>query len=349
MSEKINKLSIIKPDDWHIHLRENEILTLILPHTVKKFARCIAMPNLNKPITNFSTAQNYNNLIIKKANSKTFKVFIPYYLNHNIDLNNFEIGIKQKYFFGAKLYPSKATTNSEFGVSNLEKIYPALEILQKNNAPLLIHAEKVDEKISIFDREKSFIDNELQEILKRFQNLKIVIEHISSEYGAQFVNDSSYPIASTVTLHHMLLTKKDVFNGNINPHHYCMPVVKNEKDLIALRKFACSGNKKFFLGTDSAPHDLKHKEGTDNIKAGIYTSPIAIEMYASIFEEENSLKNFETFSSINGANFYDLPLNSHKINLQKEEWVNPEFTEGNKIKIKNFMGGQKIKWKVVSS
>jgi len=349
MNEKINKLSIIKPDDWHIHLRENEVLNLVLPHTVKNFARCIAMPNLNKPIIDYSAAKKYSDLIIKKANTKNFRVFVPYYLNHNIDLKNFEIGIKQNYFFGAKLYPSNSTTNSKFGVNNLEKIYPALEILQENNSPLLIHAEKVDEKISIFDREKYFIDNELQEILKRFQNLKIVIEHISSEYGAQFVNDSSHPIASTVTLHHMLLTKKDVFNGDTNPHHYCMPVVKNEKDLIALRKFACSGNKKFFLGTDSAPHDLKYKEGTNNIKAGIYTSPIAIEMYTSIFEEENSLNNLETFSSINGANFYDLPLNSHKINIEKVNWINPDFTEDSKIKIKNFMGGQKIKWKVVSN
>ena len=189
----------------------------------------------------------------------------------------------------------------------------------------------------------------MQQILKRFQNLKIVIEHISTEYGANFVNESSSNLASTITLHHLLLTKKDVFNGDVNPHHFCMPVVKNEKDLIALRKFACSGNKKFFLGTDSAPHDVKDKENLDNIKPGIYTSPIAIEMYASIFEEENSLKNLEKFSSINGSNFYNLPINNNKITLKKQEWINSKFTTYNKIKIKNFMGGQKIKWKVLNT
>lgn len=342
-------IKIIQPDDWHVHFREDEMLKVVTKYSSRVNRRCIAMPNTSNPITSSDQASAYKKLIESNSYNENFEALIPCYLTDSLNLNDFTFALQNNIFVGGKLYPNNATTNSQHGVNDIKKIYNIFEILEKENRVLLIHGELNRDDIDIFDREKYFIDNELQEILKRFQNLKIVIEHISSEYGAQFVNDSSHPIASTVTLHHMLLTKKDVFNGDTNPHHYCMPVVKNEKDLIALRKFACSGNKKFFLGTDSAPHDLKYKEGTNNIKAGIYTSPIAIEMYTSIFEEENSLNNLETFSSINGANFYDLPLNSHKINIEKVNWINPDFTEDSKIKIKNFMGGQKIKWKVVSN
>ncbi len=342
-----SSISIIQPDDWHIHLRENNTLGAVVDYTSKKFSRCIAMPNLTKPIVNSKMAREYKKEIKNISSYKDFEPFIPCYLAEDIDLKDFSEGIKNNFFFGAKLYPVNSTNNSSMGISRLEKIFPLLEILENLNAPLLIHGEKINSNISIFDREKYFIDEDLKQILNRFKSLKIVLEHVSTEYGANFINESNNNVSATITLHHLLLTKKDVFNTETNPHHFCMPVVKNETDLITLRKYACSGNKKFFLGTDSAPHEIKYKKNNDQIKPGIFTSPIAIEMYTSIFEEENSLHNLEKFTSINGANFYDLPLNKNRIRLNKEQWTNSEFTIYKNIKIKNFMGGQKIKWKVV--
>ena len=342
-------ISIIQPDDWHLHLRDDQLLNAVVGHSSRIFKRCVVMPNLSKPITNLSMAKQYKSRIKLTTSTNKIEALIPCYLTDTLNLDDFLLGIKNHYFFGAKLYPVNVTTNSTYGVTNIENIFPALEILEKYNAPLLVHGEKVSSKIDIFDREKYFVDDELNKIIKRFQNLKIVLEHVSSAYGADFVAESSNYIASTITLHHLMLTKKDVFNGNVNPHYFCMPVVKNENDLICLRKYACSGNNKFFLGTDSAPPDLKDKEDINNIKPGIYTSPIAMEMYTSIFEEEGAIDNLEKFSSINGPNFYGLPYNKSKIVLKKEDWINPEFTVYQDIKIKNFMGGQKIKWQVVNT
>ena len=259
------EISITKPDDWHSHLREKDVLCAVARHSARVFGRCVAMPNLSQPITNWESAKKYKNQINLYIQPDKFEVLIPCYLTDNINSIDFLEGIKNNYFFGAKLYPLNATTNSNNGVSDLEKVFPALEILEKYNAPLLIHAEKISSRINIFEREKYFIDDEMHRITSRFPKLKIVLEHVSSAYGANFVAQSPDNIASTITLHHLMLTKKDVFNEKTNPHHYCMPVVKDEKDLICLRKFVCSGNKKFFLGTDSAPHDIKYKENTDNI------------------------------------------------------------------------------------
>ena len=212
---------------------------------------------------------------------------------------------------------------------------------------LLIHGELNRNDIDIFDREKYFIDEELYQIRKTFKNLKIVLEHVSSDYGVDFVKTNKN-IAGTITPHHMLLTRKDVFkNELINPHHYCMPVVKNEKDLLALRKAACFDNENFFLGTDSAPHHIKDKKQNSSLKAGIFSSPYSIELYATIFEEENALENLETFSSINGPKFYDLDINKNFITLAKKNIKIQEYTEEGNIKIKNFFANQNINWKVV--
>ncbi|MBI29427.1 MAG: Dihydroorotase [Alphaproteobacteria bacterium MarineAlpha5_Bin11] len=343
------QISITRPDDWHVHLRENKMLETVYKDSSRVFGRCIAMPNLKVPITNSRVAIEYKKQILLLSQPQKFEVYVPCYLTDEMDLEDFLIGIKNKYFFGAKLYPTNTTTNSAYGVTKIEKIFPALEILENHNAPLLIHGERTGDAIDIFDREKYFIDTELKKIINKFQNLKIVLEHVSSAYGAEFIADGKDNLAATVTLHHLMLTKEDVFNGGINPHHFCMPVVKNKEDLKILRKYACSGNSKFFLGTDSAPHPITDKENVDDIKPGIYSSPVAIELYASIFEEERSLENLEKFASFNGSNFYNLPYNDGKITLRKEEWINPEFTSNKDVKIKNFMGGQKIKWKVVSN
>ena len=230
-----------------------------------------------------------------------------------------------------------------FGVSNIENIFPVLEILDKLNKNLLIHGEKVSQNIDIFDREKYFIDDELNKIINKFPNLNIILEHVSSKYGADFISENDN-IAGTITPQHMLITKKDVFvNDNINPDNYCMPVAKDEKDLIALRKYACSGNKKFFLGTDSAPHHVKNKIPNLFLKPGIFSSPCSIELYAEIFDQENSLNNLESFTSINGPVFYKLPINTNKITIVKKKWILDKFTYKNTVKIKNFYGGKRIK------
>jgi len=254
--------------------------------------------------------------------------------------------LQNNIFVGGKLYPNNVTTNSQHGVNDIKKIYNIFEILEKENSVLLIHGELNRNDIDIFDREKYFIDEELYQIRNTFKDLKIVLEHVSSEYGVEFVS-SNNNIAGTITPHHMLLTRDDVFkNEQINPHHYCMPVVKNEVDLLSLRKAACFDNNKFFLGTDSAPHHTNDKIKNESLKAGIFSSPCSLELYASIFDEENALDNLEKFSSINGPQFYNLDINTDFITLTKTDMNVPEYTEEENIRVKNFFAGKKINWKV---
>ena len=345
MNYNSDHLEIIRPDDWHVHLREGEMLKAVIKHSSRINSRCIVMPNLKVPITTSDSANKYKKEIGKLVDLNNFMPLIPCYLTDRIDLDDFKFALKNNIFVGAKLYPVNTTTNSNFGVSNIENIYAAIEILIKFNKPLLIHGEKINSKIDLFDREKYFIDDELTKIIKNFPSLKIVLEHISSKYGADFVfqNDN---LSGTITPHHMLLTKKDVFKETINAHHYCMPVVKEEYDLLALRKYACSGSEKFFIGTDSAPHDITNKESTSNLKPGIFSAPCSIELYAEIFNQEGALEKLENFTSINGPTFYNLPLNQDKIYLSKKEWIVEEFTIFNHIKVKNFFGGEKLNWKI---
>ena len=343
--EKHQNLEIIRPDDWHTHLREGDLLKCVLSSTTRIVGKCIAMPNLTIPITTSKLSKEYKKILMNLNDSPYFKVYIPCYLIDNIDLKDFQFALKNNIFIGAKLYPLNSTTNSNFGISDIDKIYPALEVLEKLNKPLLVHAEKNATSIDIFDREKYFIDDELSKIIKKFPNLKIVFEHVSSKYGADFVANTNN-IVATITVHHMLLTKKDVFKNGINAHNYCMPVVKNEEDLVSLRFYACSGNKKFFLGTDSAPHLIQNKINNKNIMPGIFSAPCSIELYATIFEEENSLSNLENFTSINGSNFYELEINNNKIILEKHEWIVDEYTYFKDIMVKNFFAGRKINWKI---
>ena len=342
-----DKIDILKPDDWHVHLREGDILNTVLKFSSRVNNRCIVMPNLKIPITSTDLAKQYIKQILDKVSYKSFVPLIPCYLTDDLNLKDFKSGIIDNTFVGAKLYPVNSTTNSQYGVSNIEKIFPVLKILEECNKNLLVHGEKVSEEIDIFDREKHFIDDELTIIKKNFPNLNIVLEHISSKYGADFVAENDN-IAGTITPHHMLITRKDVFGDNeIDPHLFCMPVVKEEKDLIALRKYACSGNSKFFLGTDSAPHVIEDKSQSKVIKPGIFSSPCSIELYTEIFEQENSLENLEKFSSINGPKFYRFPVNKDKLTLIRQNWKLEEYTIKNQNKIKNFYGGKELKWKVI--
>ena len=341
-----NLIKIIQPDDWHVHLRDGEMMEAVTQYSARINGRCIVMPNLEHPVTNRELGLKYLDKIHSLTLGQLFSPLLPCYLTDNLDLDDFRLALVENIFVGAKLYPNNVTTNSSYGVSHIEKIYPTFEILQNLKKPLLIHGEKVGENIDIFDREKVFIDEELVLIREKFPDLKIILEHVSSKYGADFVNDNEN-IAGTLTPQHLMLTKKDVFfDEYINPHHFCMPVVKDESDLLALRKYACSGHKKFFIGTDSAPHHIDFKIPNLNAKPGIFSSPCSIELYASIFEEENSLQNLEKFSSINGPNFYNMSINKNCIELIKESWKIPEFTIYKNLKIKNFMGGKEINWKI---
>ena len=339
-------IKIIQPDDWHVHFREDEMLRVVTKYSARINKRCIAMPNTSTPITSSNQAIKYKKLIETNSQSKSFEALIPCYLTDTINIDDFTYGLQNKIFIGGKLYPNNATTNSQHGVNDIKKIYNLFEILEKENGVLLIHGELNRNNIDMFDREKYFIDEELYQIRNTFKNLKIVLEHVSSDYGVDFVN-SNMNIAGTITPHHMLLTKDDVFkNEEINPHHYCMPVVKNERDLIALRKAACFNNKNFFLGTDSAPHHTNDKVQHESLKPGIFSSPFSIELYASIFEEENALENLEKFSSINGPKFYNLDINTNFITLTKTNMIVPEYTKEGSIIVKNFFSNKEINWKV---
>jgi len=344
---KSNFIKLIQPDDWHVHLREGDMLESVIKYSYRINHRCIVMPNLDSPLISIDQGLDYKKKIHSFSKGKKFTPLIPCYLTDKMDLIEFKKSLDHNVYIGAKLYPSNATNNSVYGVTKIENIFPALKILEQNQKLLLIHGEKINEKIDIFDREKYFIDEELEIIRKKFPNLKIVLEHVSSKYGADYVNNNKN-IAATITPQHLMLTKKDVFFDNsIDPHNFCMPVVKEEKDLISLRAYATSGNPKFFLGTDSAPHDIKYKISNFSSKPGIFSSPCSIEIYTSIFEEENALNKLETFCSINGPTFYDLPINTNYLKLIREKWRVPEFTTFKDIKIKNFMGGKEINWKVV--
>ena len=336
---------IIRPDDWHIHLREGELLQCVINSTTRVVGKCIVMPNLTIPITTALLCKQYKKEITKLTKINYFEPYIPCYLTENIDLKDFDTALQEKIFIGAKLYPINSTTNSEYGVMNIEKIFPVLELLIKNDKPLLVHGEKTGDGISLFDREKYFIDDELTKIITNFPSLKIVLEHVSSKYGADFITQNKNLVA-TITPHHMLLTKKDVFKETINAHNFCMPIVKEEEDLLALRKYACSGDKNFFIGTDSAPHTIQNKEDTEHIKPGIFSAPCSIELYTEIFDQEKSLHHLEKFTSINGSRFYGLNPNKDKIELVKEEWIVDEYTVYNNIKVKNFYGGKKLNWKI---
>jgi len=339
-------IKIIQPDDWHVHFREDEMLRVVTKYTSRINRRSIAMPNTLKPITSSDQAVAYKKLIETNSHSENFEALIPCYLTDSLNIDDFEYALQNNIFVGGKLYPNNATTNSQHGVNDIKKIYNIFEILEKENSVLLIHGELNRNDIDIFDREKYFIDEELYQIRNTFKDLKIVLEHVSSDYGVEFVS-SNNNIAGTITPHHMLLTRDDVFkNEQINPHHYCMPVVKNEVDLLSLRKAACFDNNKFFLGTDSAPHHTNDKIKNESLKAGIFSSPCSLDLYASIFDEENALDNLEKFSSINGPQFYNLDINTDFITLTKTDMNVPEYTEEENIRVKNFFAGKKINWKV---
>ena len=320
----MEKLILTQPDDWHLHVRNGVLLKTVIAHTARQFARAIIMPNLNPPITTVAQAEHYRQEILHALpKGSDFKPLMTLYLTDSTSIAEVLKAAQSEHIHAFKLYPAGATTNSDSGVTDLGKILPVLEAMQKNNIPLLIHGEVTDPKVDIFDREKLFIDQVLNGIITKFPNLRIVLEHVTTLDAVQFVEDSSECIAATITPQHLMFNRNALFTGGIRPHHFCLPVLKREIHREALLAAATGGNKKFFLGTDSAPHLQKAKENSCGC-AGCYSAHAALEFYADIFEKADSLGNLEAFASFNGADFYRLPRNKNKVTLEKTSWKLPE-------------------------
>jgi dihydroorotase len=329
-------LTILRPDDWHAHVRDGAVMRAVLPFTAKQFGRAIIMPNLRPPVTTTARAEAYRKEII--AAMPAGADFIPLmtlYLTDATDPHDLAQGFSQGLVTAAKLYPANATTNSEHGISDIKKIYPVLERMQKLGMPLLMHGEVTDPTVDLFDREAVFIDQVLIPLRQNFPVLKIVFEHITTEEAAHYVaeNGGQGTLGATITAHHLLINRNAIFMGGIRPHYYCLPIAKREKHRRALVKAATSGDKMFFLGTDTAPHVDTAKECACGC-AGIFTASCAMELYTQIFDDANRLEKLELFASRNGPSFYGLPVNTSKITLQKGacEGIKPILTEdGHKI------------------
>ena len=317
----MNEIEIIKPDDWHIHFRDNDILRAVVPETTRHYSRGIIMPNLIPPILNDKDAIAYKKRINKSIPKKDdFEPFMTIYLTEETNKNILKKAFDDKIIFAAKLYPAGATTNSDSGVKKINKIMPVLQKMAEIGMPLLIHGEVTNPNIDIFDREKEFLNTTLSFIIKEIPNLKITLEHITTEESVHFIKDSSKNIAASITPHHLSLNRNAIFLGGIRPHNYCLPILKREKHQKALIDIAVTGNKKFFLGTDTAPHTISNKENACGC-AGIFNATYGLPIVTQIFENENSLDNLEKFVSVNGAEHYKLRPNKTKIKLYKS--VNP--------------------------
>lgn len=342
-----NKLTITRPDDWHLHLRDGAALKAVLPDTARQFARAIVMPNLRPPVTTTALAAEYRARILAALpNGAKFEPLMTLYLTDNTTADEIKRAKASGFVHGVKLYPAGATTNSDSGVTDLMKCAAALEAMQDVGLPLLTHGEVTDADVDVFDREKVFIDRHMTPLLKQFPNLKVVFEHITTKDAADFVMSAPNNVAATITAHHLLMNRNDMFTGGIRPHHYCLPILKRETHRQALVKAATSGNAKFFLGTDSAPHAKHSKEAACGC-AGMYTAHAAIELYAEAFETANAFDKLEAFASFYGADFYGLPRNTDKITLEKTSWLVPNELKLGDDSLVPLRAGQQIHWKLI--
>jgi len=342
----MNKLIITRPDDWHLHLRDGVALQAVLPDTAHRFGRAIIMPNLRPPITTTDMAVAYRERIFAGLpQGMSFEPLMTLYLTDNTGAHEIAKARASGIVHGVKLYPAGATTNSDSGVTDLAKCREALAAMEKHGLPLLVHAEVTDVDVDVFDREKVFIDRHMLPLTRDFPGLRIVFEHITTRDAAQFVGESSGNVAATITAHHLLMNRNAMFSGGIRPHHYCLPVLKREVHRQALLAAAISGNPKFFLGTDSAPHAKSVKEAACGC-AGMYTAHAAIELYAEAFEQAGALDQLEAFASFYGADFYGLPHNESRITLVRESWTVPESLSFGDELLVPLRAGQKVAWRI---
>jgi dihydroorotase len=339
------ELIIHRPDDWHVHLRDGNMLKLAADQTARQFARAIVMPNLVPPVTTVSAAVAYRDRILAAIPSdRDFTPLMTAYLTDSIDPDEVAAGFDSGVFTACKLYPAGATTNSDAGVTNVQNIYPVLERMQTIGMPLLVHGEVVSPDVDVFDREAMFIETVLSPLLAAFPELKVVLEHITTSDAVQYVQSTGTNLAATITAHHLHIDRNDLFKGGLRPHAYCLPVAKRREHKTALRQAAVSGNPKFFLGTDTAPH-LKADKEADCGCAGIFSAPVALESYVRVFEEEGVLDRFEAFASEYGPGFYGLPLNESRILLRKTDNPVPDLITRDDEQVVPFHAGETLGWK----
>ncbi|MDO6426840.1 dihydroorotase [Thalassotalea sp. 1_MG-2023] len=342
----MNTLTITRPDDWHVHLRDGEFLSTTVADISRYFGRAIVMPNLVPPVTNKEMAEAYYQRIMTNNPSSTFKPLMVLYLTDNTTAQDIKAAKESGIVYAAKLYPAGATTNSSSGVTNVDNIANVISEMESLDMPLLIHGEVTSADIDIFDREAVFIDTILKPLVAKHPNLKVVLEHITTKNAVDFVNSASENVAATITAHHLLYNRNHMLVGGIRPHYFCLPILKRNIHQQALIAAATSGSNKFFLGTDSAPHPKGAKESACGC-AGSYTAHAAIELYAEVFEQENALDKLEGFASLNGPRFYNLPINSDTITLEKSAWAVPETMALGDDIVVPIRAGEDIHWRVL--
>ena len=340
-------ITITRPDDWHLHLRDGAALASVLPHTARQFARAIVMPNLKPPVTTTAAAAAYRERILAAIpEGVAFEPLMTLYLTNNTDPDEIRRAMDSGFIHAVKLYPAGATTNSDAGVTDLRNCYKVLEVMQEVGMPLLVHGEVTDQDIDLFDREAVFIERVMRPLRKDMPALNIVFEHITTKDAAQYVAEAEGPIAATITAHHLLYNRNEIFRGGIRPHDYCLPVLKREEHRLALVTAATSGDERFFLGTDSAPHAVGAKESSCGC-AGCYTALHAMELYTEAFAQAGALDKLEAFASFNGPAFYGLPRNEGTITLARSSWEVPATVAMGEHDLVPLNAGERIDWKMV--
>ncbi|WP_313667768.1 dihydroorotase [Atlantibacter sp.] len=346
MTVSSQELTIRRPDDWHVHLRDGEMLNIVVPYTSETYGRAIVMPNLAPPVTTVEAARAYRQRILDAVPAgHTFEPLMTCYLTDSLDPNEVERGFNEGVFTAAKLYPANATTNSSHGVTSIDAIMPVLERMEKIGMPLLVHGEVTHADIDIFDREARFIETVMEPLRQRLTQLKVVFEHITTKDAAQYVQEGNTLLAATITPQHLMFNRNHMLVGGVRPHLYCLPILKRSVHQQALRELVASGCDRVFLGTDSAPH-ARHKKETSCGCAGCFNAPSALGAYATVFEEMNALLHFEAFCSLNGPRFYGLPVNEQHITLVKQDQtIAPSIALSDDTLIP-FLAGETVRWSV---
>jgi dihydroorotase len=343
-----NSLTLTRPDDWHLHLRDGPALAAVLPYTARQFARAIVMPNLRPPVTTVAAARAYRGRILAALGAPAATPFEPMmtlYLTDNTAPAEIAAARASGFVHAVKYYPAGATTNSDSGVTALERAFPALAAMEAHDLPLLVHGEVTDPAVDVFDREQAFIDRVLAEIVRRFPALRVVFEHITTEEAADYVLAAGPRIAATITAHHLLYNRNAIFQGGLRPHYYCLPVLKRERHRVALVRAATGGSPKFFLGTDSAPHPRGEKESACGC-AGCFTAHAALELYAEAFDAAGALDRFEGFASFHGPDFYRLPRNTARVTLVREPWRAPQELGFDETTLVPLRAGEPLRWRL---
>ena len=346
MADRPDTITIRQPDDWHVHFRDGAMLAAVAPLTARQFGRAIVMPNLVPPVTTAAMARDYRERILATLpDGVAFAPLMTCYLTDTTDPGEVALGFAEGAFAAVKLYPAHATTHSAHGVTDIDRVMPVLERMAGTGMPLLIHGEVTDPEVDVFDREAAFIDAVLTPLRRRLPELRIVLEHVTTEEAVAYVEAGGGNIAATITAHHLQINRNAIFQGGIRPHLYCLPIAKREKHRRALRRAATSGHPAFFLGTDSAPHAIATKETACGC-AGIFTAATAIELYAEVFDEDGALDRLEAFASLNGPRFYRLPVNQRRVTLRREANAVPDRIGDGDLAVAPFRAGETLRWRL---